>query len=174
MSEVQPHTASQRPNAAYPSLPRTAPLVQPPARHLGLRLTLAGLAAFLAITAFAGAFFVIPTLPSEYLLRGPFTDYMVPALALGIIVGGSALLAGIMVLVRPAIGAMIAFLSGVAIIIFELVEIAVIGLTAVDQPAQPAAWLQVFYIALGVVIMALGVTLWRRAQQRVLRPMALT
>lgn len=152
------------------ALPRTAPLVKRMERHLALRMTLAALAAFLAVTAIGGALFAIPTLPKEYLLRGPFTDYTIPALALGLLVGGSALLAAVLVLLRPAAGALIAILSGVMIVLFELVEIAVVGLTAVDQPAQPVAWLQEFYLALGGVIIALGVILWRRTQRRVLRP----
>ncbi len=158
------------PPAPPATLPRTAPLVKPPERHLALRLTLAALVMFLAITAIAGALFVVPTMPRDYLLRGPFTDYTIPALALGVLVGGSALIAAALISLKPAAGALIAILSGVAIIIFELVEIAVVGLTALDQPSQPFAWLQEFYIALGGVIIALGVMLWRRTQRRILRP----
>jgi hypothetical protein len=137
---------------------------------MGLRLTLSVLDAFLAIGAIAGALFVVPGLPRDYLLRGPFTDYTIPALALGILVGGSALVAAIMVLVRPALGALIATLSGAAIIVFELVEIAVVGLIAVAQPTEPVAWLQIFYLALGALIMALGAGLWYRTQRRTVRP----
>ena len=140
---------------------------------MGLRLTLSALDAFLAIGAIAGALFVVPGLPRDYLLRGPFTDYTIPALALGVLVGGSALVAAVMVLVRPALGALIAVLSGVAIIVFELVEIAVVGLIAVAQPAEPVAWLQIFYLALGALIMALGAGLWHRTQRRTLRPASL-
>lgn len=166
-AESTESTESQAPNIP---LYRTAPQVKPPERHVGLRLTLAALDAFLAIGAIAGALFVVPSMPREYLLRGPFTDFTIPALALGVLVGGSALLAALFVLVKPAMGALIAILSGVAIIIFELVEIAIVGLTAIERPAELDAWLQVFYLALGAVIVALGVMLWRRTQRRVLRP----
>lgn len=162
--------ASEATSAPKSALSRTAPLVKPMERQIVLRLTLAAVTAFLAVTAIAGAVFAIPTLPNEYLLRGPFTDYTIPALALGILVGGSALLAAVLVLLRPVAGALIAILSGVLIVIFELVEIAVIGLTAVDQPTQPVAWLQEFYLAVGAIIIALGVILWRRTQRLVLRP----
>lgn len=173
MATVTPPNTPQAPEAAQraqPQLPQTAPLVKPQARRLGLRITLATLTAFLAISAIGGALFAVPSIPKEYLLRGPFTDYTIPALALGILVGGSALLAAVMVMLRPAAGALIAILSGIVIILFELVEIAVVGLTALDQPAQPVAWLQEFFIVLGGVIIALGVMLWRGTQQRVLRP----
>jgi hypothetical protein len=173
MTTVTPRTDHQAPEeslAPKMPLPRTAPLVKPPARRLGLRLTLAALDAFLAFGAIAGALLVVPTLPREYLLRGPFTDYTFPALALGTVVGGSALIAAIMVLLRPAWGAAIAIFSGVAIIIFELVEIAVVGLTAIDQPGEPAAWLQVFFLVIGALIIALGASLWRGTRRRALRP----
>lgn len=137
---------------------------------MGLRVTLAALSAFLAVGAIASALFVVPGLPRAYLLRGPFTDYTVPALALGLLVGGSALVAAVMVLVRPALGALIAILAGTAIIIFELVEIAIVGLTAIAQPTEPVAWLQIFYLALGALIIALGAMLWRRTRRRTLRP----
>jgi hypothetical protein len=163
----QPHEQTRTPSA---QLQRTAPLSAPAERHIGLRLTLSALDAVLAIGAIAGALFVVPGLPRDFLLRGPFTDYTVPALALGILVGGSALVAAVMVLARPAVGALIAILSGVAIIVFELVEIAVVGLTAIAQPTEPAAWLQIFYLALGALIIALGAGLWRRTQRRALRP----
>jgi hypothetical protein len=141
---------------------------------MGLRVTLATLTAFLAVSAIAGALFVVPALPREYLVRGPFTDYTIPAVALGLLVGGSALLATVMTLLRPAIGAIIAIISGVMIIIFELVEIAIVGLTAIEQPTQLFAWLQEFYLMLGGGIIALAVVLWRQTQRRILRPAFLT
>ena len=50
--------------------------------HLASRGLLAGLTAFLAVTTIAGAVFVVPTLPPEWLVGSIFTDYTVPAAAL--------------------------------------------------------------------------------------------
>ena len=86
---------------------------------------------------------------------------MIPALALGVLCGGSALAALGAVLARPRLGALVAVVSGVMIIGFELVEIAVVGFTAVMSPEQPVAWLQMFYIVFGVAVTLLGARLWK-------------
>lgn len=48
------------------------------------------------------------------------------------------------------------------IIGFEAVEIVSVGFSPiVHSPAAPQSWLQVVYIALGLVLAALGAGLWR-------------
>lgn len=64
--------------------------------HWRLRGALIGLAALTALTAIQGAIFVVPTMPRSVLHQGAlalFPDYTVPALALGVLCGGSALVA---------------------------------------------------------------------------------
>jgi hypothetical protein len=126
------------------------------------RIGLLALDAFVAFTAIYGAIFVVPTIPLEWLKRGPFTDYTVPALALGILVGGSALVAAVLLLVRPATGALATIGAGIMIIGFELVEIAIVGFTLIEYDAsQFPAWLQVIYLALGSLQVAFGYRAWR-------------
>ena len=128
------------------------------------RIGLVVLNAFVAFTAISGAIFVVPTIPLEWLQYGPFTDYTVPALALGILVGGSSLLAAILLLVRPVAGAVATVVAGVIVIGFELVEIGVVGFTLIEyDAAQFQAWLQVIYLALGALQVLFGYRLWRRA-----------
>lgn len=106
------------------------------------------------------------TIPLEWLKGGPFTDYTVPALALGILVGGSSLIAALLVVLRPAGGAIASMVAGAMIIGFELVEIAVVGFTLIEYDAsQFQAWLQVIYLALGGVQVLLGYRFWRAAQR---------
>jgi hypothetical protein len=143
-----------------PDAPRTK-AAPAPRKHWGLRLTLAVLELFLAATTIWGAIFVVPALPREYLRWGPFSDFTIPALALGILCGGSALAALAAVLMRPRLGALLAVVSGVMMIGFELVEIGVVGFIAVTSPDQPVAWLQVFYIVFGAAVMLLGARLWK-------------
>lgn len=127
------------------------------------RIGLVVLNAFVAFTAIYGAIFVVPTIPLEWLKYGPFTDYTVPALALGILVGGSATLAAILLLVRARLGSVATIGAGVMIIGFELVEIGVVGFTLIEYDAsQLQAWLQVFYLALGSLQVLFGYRLWRR------------
>lgn len=151
---------TRRPLAQTPALPR--PPAEAPERrdHRRLRGWLIGLNAFLALATISGAFVVL-TLPHDIIKRGPFTTFTIPAIALGVICGGLAVVAAIGVALRPAIGAASAIAGGVAMIAFELVEIYVIGFTPVDTPSNPAAWLQVFFILFGVALIALGVRLWK-------------
>jgi len=114
------------------------------------RIAIAVLDGFLAITALAGAMIVIPTLPKDMLAGSVFPDFMVPALALGVVVAGSALVAAVAVIFWPRLGAALAMISALAIVVFELVEIPTIGYH----------WLQVAYIVLGLVIAALGFRVW--------------
>jgi hypothetical protein len=127
------------------------------------RYGLLALDAFVAFTAIYGAIFVVPTIPLEWLKHGPFTDYTVPALALGILVGGSALAAAGLLLVRPGAGAAATVVAGIMIIGFELVEIGVVGFTLIEYDAsQFPAWLQVIYLALGSLQVVFGYRAWRR------------
>jgi hypothetical protein len=130
-------------------------------RHLASRGMLAALTAFLAVTAIAGALFVVPTLPPEWLEGSLFTDYTVPAFALAC-VGGLSLVAFGAVLVRPEVGGGVAVAAGLAIVAFEIVQILVVGLSLVEHGAdEPVAWLQVVYIVIGLSIAAMGWSLWR-------------
>lgn len=132
--------------------------------HWGIRGSLIALEAFMAATAIWGAAFVVPTIPIDWLHKGliaPFSDTTIPALALGVLCGGSALVALVALIVRPRLGALLAILSGVLMIGFELVEILVVGFTPVMYPTQFPAWLQPFYMLLGAVIVVLGERLWR-------------
>jgi hypothetical protein len=128
-------------------------------RHLASRSLLAILTAFLAVTTLAGAFFVVPTLPPEWIAGSIFPDYTVPALALGF-VGGLSLVAFGAVVLRPDLAGVLAVAAGLAMVAFELVEIAVIGLSVVDYGAdEPVAWLQIVYIAIGLLTAAAGFSL---------------
>lgn len=126
-----------------------------------IRIALVVLEAFLVLTCLTGAIFVVPALPLSLLQHGPFTSYIIPALTLGILCGGSALLAALAVATRHPIGAPASILAGVMMIVFELVEISVIGLAAVEMPTQPVGWLQVLFVVIGTAVAVLGAKLYR-------------
>ena len=132
--------------------------------HHGVRGALITLEAFQAATAIPSAIFVVPTMPREVLLRGPltlFSGYTVPALALGVLCGGGALAALGAVVARPKLGALVSIAAGLAMTGFEVVQIAAIGLTAPQTPADPRSWLQEVYLAVGGAIAILGARLWK-------------
>ena len=114
--------------------------------------------AFLALTAAAGGIGLITGIlaPGVQLLQGsPFSSYTIPGLALLVLVGGSALVATILLLRRQRWGALVSGFTAVMIIGFELVEVLVIG-----SEAGLARNLQIFYFTLGLVIAIIAATLW--------------
>jgi len=126
-------------------------------RHTSARIALFVLQTFVALTAIDGALFVVPTLPAEWLESGPFADYTVPAMALGLFVGGTAIAALLALLVRPALAGLASIAAGIVLIVFELVAIA-----AVDSGwDEPVAWLGVLYLVIGVLGIVLGYALVR-------------
>lgn len=121
-------------------------------RRAGI-VTLMVLTFFLALTAVLGAAGLLAGFnrPSLDLLQGTiFGDYTVPGLALGIIVGGGALVSAILLLRGRRPARTIAGLSGLAIIVFEFVEVLAIG-----SPDGAAFVLQVFYFVLGLLIVGI-------------------
>jgi uncharacterized membrane protein YuzA (DUF378 family) len=136
------------------------------------RGTLILLQVFVAFTALFGAVVVVPTLPLEWLQAGPLTDYTIPAFALGIC-GIAAVVAVILLIVAPRLGGLASMVAGLLMIIFEVVEIAVVGLAIVEHGASnPQSWLQIVYIVIGAAGLALGYHLWRLYEEprRMARP----
>jgi len=127
---------------------------------LGTRIGLLILNGFVAISAIAGAIWVVPTMPMEWIKYGPFTDWTIPAIALGA-VGVFAAGVFIALLVRPWLGALGSIAAGVAMVIFELVEIGVVGWTLSDPTlAGFQKSLQLVYLIVGSAQALLGWRLW--------------
>lgn len=123
-----------------------------------IRILLIVLNLFLGLTAIAGGIqllsgFYIP--PVEILAGSPFTDYTVPGLALGLIVGGSALFAAILVIRRNRFAALASASAGLIIMVFEFVEMMVIGFSG-----GPQGFMQLLYFGLGVVIVVASLGQW--------------
>jgi hypothetical protein len=126
-----------------------------------IRVGLLVLSGFVAVSAIAGAIWVVPTMPLEWLKYGPFTDWTVPAIALGL-VGVVAAVTFVALLVRPWAGALLSILAGLAMVVFELVEIGVVGWTLTDPTLEGfQKSLQVVYLVVGSVQAVLGWLLWR-------------
>ena len=123
------------------------------------------LSALVAVTAIPGAIWVVPTIPLEWIKRGPFTDWTVPALALGF-VGGLAVVTFVALVIRPWLGALASVVAGAAMVAFELVEIAIVGWTLSDPgPEYFQSWLQLVYLVVGSVLALVGLSYWRRTRE---------
>jgi hypothetical protein len=125
------------------------------------RIALLVLHALVAVSAIGGAIWVVPTMPLDWIKAGPFTDWTVPALALGL-VGVLAAVSFVAVLRRPWLGALASVVAGAAMIAFELVEIGVVGWTLADPRLNGnfQAWLQPIYLVVGSAQLILGIVLW--------------
>lgn len=124
-------------------------------RQRTIRIGLMLLNGFLGVTAVIGGLGLLLRVPffspSLDLLAGsPFGSYAIPGLALLILVGGGGLLAMLLLARRSRWGAPISGVVGTMIVIFEAVELAVIGFTV----------LLAFYIGLGVLILTFTAWLW--------------
>jgi len=118
------------------------------------RRALLALDGFLGLTATVGGLGILLDwwgLTDDLLAGSPFSSYLVPGLAL-LVMGGSSLGATLAILGRHRLAAPASVAAGLAIIGFEVVQAAVIGL-------HP---LQVVYGALGAVIIALAARLLTR------------
>src|SRR5579864_5916740 len=110
---------------------------------------------FEAASAFLGAAGLLVGfmgIPVSILIGTPFTDFTIPALLLGVVVGGSALVAGI--IAALALRPYDAFASGVAGCItvgWLTIEIAMIGLQS---------WAQVVWWLVGALMIVLAVLLF--------------
>ena len=123
-----------------------------------LRNLLIVLDGFLALTAVAGGIGLLTganTPALEWLEGSLFRTYTIPGLALLVIVGGCALAATALMLRRHPWGALTSGLAGMMIMSFEIVEVLVIG-----SPPGIARTLQVFYCALGLLIVVVAAGMW--------------
>ena len=146
-----------------------------------LRIVLIVLNLFLGANAIIGAIWVIPALPAEWLQGTPFSSFLIPALSLAVLVGGGALSSVVALLQGRWWAPLGSMLTGLAIVIFEVVETATLNLNVwlhlVGLQAGPvvsrlplnadgtipfAMWLQPFVFAYGVVLFGLALGLWMR------------
>lgn len=107
---------------------------------------LTALLLFGVLSALAGAVLAIVAngagVPVAYLANSPFSSYLLPGLILGVIVGGTQLVAAIALLTKRRAGLLLSAIAGFGMMIWIFVELAIIG---------HYSWLQTVYFTLGVV-----------------------
>jgi len=120
-----------------------------------IRLAVVAADLFEAASAFLGAAGLVVGfmgIPLSILSGTPFLDFTVPALLLGFVVGGSALVASIVTALglRPW-DALTSAAAGCITVGWLTIEIGMIGL---------GSWAQVAWLLVGMVMVVLGVLLW--------------
>lgn len=117
----------------------------------GIRITLIVVDLFAAVSAIVGAIGLLVgfmNIPVSVLHGTPFADFTVPAMLLGIVVGGSALVAAAIALFGPQrFEALASAGAGCIMVGWMTVEVAMIGL---------AIWVQAAYFAVGLLMIGLA------------------
>jgi hypothetical protein len=127
---------------------------------------------FAALSAIAGAVGLAAgfmNIPLSALSGTPFADFTVPALLLGFVVGGSALVAALIALVGPRhtllgqwrLEPLATAVAGCIMVGWMAVELIMVGLIV---------WVQAVYLVVGLVMIGLAVLLqeaeWRQNETR--------
>jgi hypothetical protein len=123
-----------------------------------IRITIGLLAAFIALTAGGGGIAILTGLdqfPPEWLAGTPFPTYTIPALLLSVVVGGSSLLAAVMVFMRRAGDLIAAMVAGLIMAGYIVVEVLILN----DGAGSPTP-IEYFYFGLGLALAALAGYLW--------------
>ena len=125
-------------------------------RQTSIRNAVIGLDLFEAASAIVGAVGLIVgfmNIPTAVLQGTPFGDFVIPAMLLGMVVGGSALVAAVITaFASPRTGAVASGIAGAMTVGYLCVEIAMIGLNA---------WPQVVWFGVGLAMIALSAFLWQ-------------
>jgi hypothetical protein len=111
---------------------------------VSIRTLLGALLAFGALNAFAGGYYGLSGaegVPREWLAGSSFSDYVVPSLVLFVVVGGALALAAIMVFRRHPLARAIACVAAAVLLVWIVVQVAIIGYVSWMQPATFAAGL---------------------------------
>lgn len=107
--------------------------------------------AFAAVSAVGGGIGVVATnglgIPLAYLRTTPFSSYVIPGLILGMVVGGSALVATILVVLRHPWGDVVSFGAGAIMVGWIIGEILLL---------RQLTWLQGVYALNGLLMMGLA------------------
>jgi uncharacterized membrane protein len=118
------------------------------------RTALTVLDSFLAVSAILGGLGLVSGLyapPAEMLAGSPFATYTVPGLALIALIGGVSLVATVLVARRARAGVAVSVAAASFLLLFEGVELAIIGFTGLLAGC----------VVLAVLILALAAALWR-------------
>jgi hypothetical protein len=122
--------------------------------------SLVALTGFNALSAIAGGIAVLMTnglgMPTSMLASGPFASFAWPGVLLAVVVGGSHVLAGGLLIARREVALLWAAVAGFVMLVWIFVETMMIG---------EGSFLQVLYFATGgaeiiLVLALLGIVAW--------------
>jgi len=127
-------------------------------KHEATRNAVGALAGFIAFTAISGGTAILTGLdqfPMEWLEGTPFDNYMLPALILLVVVGGTSLAAAAAMFAKHEVGAITSMVAGLVMSGFIVGEVILLNRV---EPAPD--FMEVFYFALGLILFGLAVDVW--------------
>jgi hypothetical protein len=114
-----------------------------------IRFSLGVLLLILALNAFAGGYYGLSgaeNVPTEWLKGSPFHDYFIPSLILFVCVGGSALIAAILVFKRHQLARKVTFSCGAIVLLWLTVQISIIGYVSWMQPTTAVVTITILFL----------------------------
>ncbi len=135
-------------------------------KHKGMRLALVIMETFIGLGAIGGGTAILTNafdfdqwLPVAWLAGTPFRNYTIPGLLLLIVIGCGMLLAASTLFIQRAWAVLFSAAMGLAMISFEVCEVAIID-RYVQAVIPSTVAQQVLFTGLGVAILGLAVSLW--------------
>ena len=120
------------------------------AHPMAIRYSLGSLLAFGALNAISGGYYGLSGaagVPTEWLDGSPFADYFIPSLILLVVVGGSFVMAAIVVFAGARIARVAALTAGIVVLGWLAAQVAIIGYVSWMQPATAIAGVLVLVLA---------------------------
>ena len=114
-----------------------------------IRYILGSILILLAVNAFGGGYYGMAgakNIPVEWLEGSPFPDYFIPSLFLFIVIGGLALFSGIAVFRQLRLSRKAAFSCGIIIVLWIVIQVAIIGYVSWMQPTTMVAALLILLL----------------------------
>lgn len=114
------------------------------------RVVLVAVLTVVAVNAFGGGVYGLlgaESVPESWLDGSPFATYLVPSLVLLVAVGGSAAVAAVLVFRRAAMGQTAAVTAGTILLVWIVVQVAIIGWVSWLQPAMALAAIAILVLA---------------------------
>lgn len=129
-----------------------------------MRIVIIILTAFIALTSIGGGVAMltgVDQFPLEWLHSTPFKNYTIPALLLSVIVGGFSLLSFFLTIKKHPQAPQSAIVAGISISGYVTIEAIILE----QNPPGPTS-IELLYIGLGIVLIALAIILKRKALSR--------
>jgi hypothetical protein len=120
------------------------------AHPMAIRYSLGSLLAFGALNAIGGGYYGLSGaagVPTEWLDGSPFADYFIPSLILLVVVGGSFVMAAIVVFAGARIARAAALTAGLVVLGWLAAQVTIIGYVSWMQPATAMAGVLVLVLA---------------------------